>query len=52
MEDSRKAVRSELTSSKTAFAVLKQRLVLLISWPALPQRAQDAVRTVPYSPTA
>ena len=45
MEDTRKAVRSELTSSRTAFPVLKQRLVLLIGWPALPTRAQDAVRT-------
>ena len=44
-EDTRKVVRSDLTSSRSDFAVLKQRLVLLLSWPALPQRAQDAVRS-------
>ena len=47
-EDTRKTVRSDLTNSKSAFAVLKQRLNLLISWSALPQRAQDAVRSGNY----
>lgn len=44
MEDTRKLVRTELMSSKTQLASLKQRLALLISWPALNSRAQDAVR--------
>lgn len=44
MEDTRKLVRTELMSSKTELASLKQRLALLITWPVLNSRAQDAVR--------
>ena len=38
-------MRAELTANKVAFASLRQRLGLLISWTALSERAQQAVRT-------
>jgi len=43
-------VRTELTANKVAFASLRQRLGLLMSWTALSERAQQAVRTrvAPY----
>ena len=37
-------MRAELTANKVAFASLRQRLGLLISWTALSERAQQAVR--------
>ncbi len=46
-EDTRKTVRAELTANKVAFASLRQRLGLLISWTALSERAQQAVSLEP-----